>query len=262
MEIRFSTTSHAALVSASNGRGDQRVFAAIPVSLENPDGPVPDLSVALRQGAESFATAASHDIATYTRQVRPAKLRDAAVRSLSGPIQNAISGGRAAKRELQAARLRLLTVPTADATTALVRQDDRAQFSALSLGDKAAWIQDASVEQLGALIEVGRPRFSDVTPEIWGLAEDRYAALNFVRMAGTAADFARQSTVDDPLAIGVDMEAAEQAANRGMERQRTRSEAFPALEQAIQGIVGVVALTCEMDLAGAFDMLTTGQAHK
>lgn len=259
MEILFSTTSHAAIVSATGDKGDQRAVAAIPVILEGPDSPVRDQAVTLREAATSFASSAANIVATYTATACIGQLRTAAVKAFAVPMQRLMEAGQAEARAIAAAWARLIAVPAADATTAMLRQHDRSTFAPLAIGDKARWIGQASVDQLTAIIEAGRARFADMTPEIWDHAEDRYAALNFIRFAGTAADHARKPSVDEPLAIGVDMSAAERAANEGLDRHRQRSEIIAAVEQAVQGITNVVALTCEMNLRAAFTMLTTGK---
>jgi hypothetical protein len=258
MEILLSTTSHAAILLATGDRGDQRAVAAIPVILEGPDSPVRDQAITLKEAVASFAPNAANIVATYTATARVGQLRIAAVKTLALPMQRFMGAGQAEARATDATWARLLTVPAADATTAMLRQEDRATFGLLAIGDKAAWIGRANVDRLGAIIEGGGDR-ANVTPEIWDHAENRYAALNFIRMAGTAADYARQPTVDDPLATGVDMAAAERAANEGLDRHRQRSEIIDAVEQAVQGITNVVALTCEMDVRAAFTMLTTGK---
>lgn len=258
MEILFSTTSRAAIISASDDKGDRRAVAALPVILEGPDSPVSEQSVALRETAESFAANASNIVATYTATARIGQLRSLAVGSLAKPVQRLIEAGQAEARAIAAAWARLITVPPADATTAMLRQSDRAAFAALAIGDKAAWIERANVGQLGAIIEAARARFPDVAPEIWERAENRYAALNFIRMTGSAADHARQPTANEPLVTGVDAEAAERAAEEGLKRHRQRGEIIDAITQAVRGITSVVALTCELTIDQAFALLTTG----
>jgi hypothetical protein len=258
MEILLSTTSHAAIISATDDRGDRRTAAALPVILEADGSPVREQAVTLREAATTFATEAANIVATYTPNARIGQLRNLAARLLAKAVQRLIEAGQAEARAIAAAWARLIAVPVADATTAMLRQSDRAAFASLAIGDKAAWIERASVDQLSAIIEGGRDR-ANVTPEIWDHAEQRYAALNFIRIAGTAADHARQPTVDEPLATGVDMDAAERAANEGLDRHRQRAEIIDAVEQAVQGITNVVALTGEMDVRSAFALLTTGK---
>ncbi len=257
MNIRFATTSRAAIITANNDAGDQQAVAAIATVLEDVDSPVRLQAVAVREAAESFASTASSIIPTYSLAARPIQLRNLAARTLAKPTQRLMDAGRAAKRAKDAAWTRLLSVPAADATSATLRQHDRTAFTRLAIGDKAAWIEQADVDALGAIMEAGNARFSDVTAPIWDQLEERYAALNFIRMAGTAADFARKPTVDDPIATGVDMDAAERAAAKGLERHHERSEIIEAVEQAVRGITTIVALTCELDMASAFTLLTT-----
>lgn len=256
MDILFSTTSHAAIISATSDRADRRAVAALPTILEGQDSPVREQAAALREAATSFATAAANIVTTYTPAARTDQLRALATRTLAKPVQRLMEAGQAEARAIAAAWARLIAVPAADATTAMLRQQDRSAFAPLPLGDKARWINQAGVDQLAAIIEAGRARFPDVTPEIWGRAEDRYAALHFIAMAGTAADYARAPSLDEPLAIGVDMDAAERAANEGLERHRQRNDIVEAVGQAVQGITSVVALTCDMDVRAAFDLLT------
>lgn len=258
MEILLSTTSHAAIISVTDDRGDRRTVAALPVILEADGSPVREQAAALRDATTSFAKEAASIVATYTHNARIGQLRNLAARMLAKVVQRFIEAGQAEARAIAAAWARLIAVPVADATTAMLRQSDRAAFATHAIGDKAAWINHASVDQLSAIIEAGRDR-ANVTPEIWDHAEQRYAALNFIRIAGTAADHARQPTVDEPLATGVDMDAAERAANEGLESHRQRAEIIDAAEQAVQGISNVVALTGEMDVRSAFALLTTGK---
>jgi hypothetical protein len=258
MEILLSTTSHAAIISATDDRGDRRIAAPLPVILEADGSPVREQAVALREAGTSFANEAANIVATYTPNARIGQLRNLAARTLAKAVQRLMEAGQAEARAIAAAWARLIAVPVADATTAMLRQSDRTAFTALAMGDKAAWINHASVDQLSAIIEAGRDR-ANVTPEIWNHAEQRYAALNFIRIAGTAADHARQPTVDEPLATGVDMDAAERAANEGLDRHRQRAEIIDAVEQAVQGITNVVALTGEMDVRSAFALLTSGK---
>ncbi len=256
MNIHFSTTSRAAIITANNDAGDQQAVAAIATILEGPDSPVRLQAVAVREAAESFASSAASIVTTYSITARPTQLRNLAVRTLAGPTQRLIAAGRAEVRAIGAAWTRLITVAPADATTAGLRQHDRTAFTRLAIGDKAAWIEQGDVDQLGAVIEAGSARFSDVTAPIWDRLEERYAALNFIRMAGTAADFARKPTVDDPIATGVDMDAAERAAAKGLERHHERGEITEAVEQTVRGITTIVALTCELDMASAFALIT------
>ncbi|BCA63089.1 hypothetical protein HMP09_2323 [Sphingomonas sp. HMP9] len=256
MNIRFATTSRAAIITANNDAGDQQAVAAIATVLEDVDSPVRLQAVAVREAAESFASTASSIITTYSIAARSTQLRTVAVRTLAGPTQRMIAAGQAEARAIAAAWTRLTSVPPADATTAGLRQHDRTEFTRLAIGDKAAWIEQGDVDQLGAVIEAGSARFSDVTAPIWDRLEERYAALNFIRMAGTAADFARKPTVDDPIATGVDMDAAERAAAKGLERHHERSEITEAVEQSVRGITTIVALTCELDMVSAFALIT------
>lgn len=259
MNIRYSTTSRAAIITANDDAGDQQAVAAIATVLEDADSPVRLQAVAVREAAESFASSAANIITTYSITARPAQLRKLAVGTLAGPTQRFIDAGRAEKRAKAAAWTRLLSVPAADGTTAGLRQHDRTAFTRLAIGEKAGWIEQADVDQLGAIIEAGSARFPDVTVQIWDRFEERYAALNFIRMAGTVANFARVPTVDDPIATGVDMEAAERAAENALERHHDRSEITDAAEQAVRGITTIVALTCGLDMASAFTLLTTGE---
>lgn len=259
MNIHFSTTSRAAIITANNDAGDQHAVAAIATILEGADSPVRQQAIAVREAVESFAPSAANIIATYSIAARPTQLRNLAMRTLAGPTQRLIDAGRAEKRAKDAAWTRLLSVPAADATIATLRQHDRTAFTRLAIGDKAAWIEQADVDRLGAVIEAGAARFPDMTAPIWDRLEERYAALNYIRMAGTAADFARKPTAADPIATGVDMDAAERAAEKGLERHHERNEIIDAVEQAVQGINTIVALTCELDMASAFTLLTTGE---
>jgi hypothetical protein len=259
MEFLFSTTSRAAIMSVADN--ERITVAAIPAVLEGSDSPVCEQAVALRKAATSFVTNAAHIVATFTPQARVNQMRDLAIRALAVPTQRLIAAGQAEARAKAAAWARLVAVPPGDATTVILRQQDRAVFGALEIGDKATWIGRANLEQLGAVIEGGSDR-ANVTPEIWVYAENRYAALNFIRLAGTAADHARQPTLDDPLAIGVDMVAAELAASEGLDRHHQRSDIIEAIEQTVQGVTNVVAFTCEMDLRAAFILLTTGKVSE
>lgn len=259
MNITFSNTSRAAIIIANNDTGDQQAVAAIATILEGADSPVRSQAIATREAAESFVPSATNVIATYSVAARPTQLRNLAMRTLAGPTQRIVAAGRAEVRAIGAAWTRLIAVPPADATAAALRQHDRTAFNRLAIGDKAAWIERGDVDQLGAIIEAGSARFPDVTAQIWDRLEERYAALNFIRMAGTAADYARKPTVDDPIATGVDMDAAERAAEKGLERHKERTEITDAVEQAVQGITTIVALTCELDMASAFTLLTTGE---
>jgi len=256
MDILFSTTSHAAIISATDDGGDRRSVAALPVILEGQYSPVREQARTLREAATSFATEAAKIVTTYTPAARVGQLRALAARTLAKPAQRLMEAGQAEARAIAAAWLRLTAVPAADATMAMLRQSDRTAFASLAIGDKAAWVERASVDQLSAIIEAGHARFPDLTGEIWDHAERRYAALNFIRIAGTAADHARKPSVNEPLAIGIDMDAAERAANEGLERHRQRNDIIDAVEQAVQGITSVVALTCGMDVHAAFDLLT------
>lgn len=258
MEILLLTNAHAAIISATDDKGDRRTAAALSVNLEAESSPVRDHAVALREAATTYATDAANIVGTYTPSARIGQLRNLAARTFAEAVKRLIVAGQAESRAIAAAWARLIAVPVADATTAMLRQSDRNAFAALAIGDKAAWINHASVEQLSSIIEAGRDR-ANVTSEIWDHAEQRYAALNFIRMAGTAADYARQPTVDEPLATGVDMDAAERAAKEGLDRHRQRAEIIDAVELAVQGITNVVALTCDIDVPSAFAMLTTGK---
>lgn len=259
MNILFSTTSHAAIVQASDAKGDRRATAAIPAILEGQDSPVRSQALAFREAAERFAAEAVNIIATYAAVIQPAKFRAAAAATLAKPFQALMAGGQAESRAKEAAWARLIAVPVADATTAALRQHDRSTFALLAIGDKAAWIERADVDQLAAVIEAGPGRFTDISGEIWQRAERRFAALNFVRLAGTAADYARKPTINEPLATGVDMDAAERAAHEGLARHDKRSEIIDGVTQALQGIVQVVALTCDLSMDAAWQLLNTGQ---
>lgn len=256
MNILLSTTSHAAVIAVEDR--DQRAVAALPTILEGQDSPLRDQAIVLREAGEAFANDATAIVATFTPAARVEQLQNLAVRHLAKPIQRLSDAGRAEARAIEAAWARVLSVPAADATTAMLRQTDRAAFGRLAIGDKAAWIARAGVDQLGAVIEAGRER-ANVPEEIWEIAEERYATLNFIRMAGTAADHARQPTVEEPLVIGVDMVAAERSAIESLERHHRRDDIIEAAEQAIQGVTNVVALTCSLDLRAAFLTLTTGK---
>jgi hypothetical protein len=259
VEINFSATSRAAIIAANSDGDGQQAVAALATILEGANSPARLQAVALREAVESFASSAPNIIATYSLAARPTQLRNLATRTLAGPTQRLIAAARAEARAIEAAWTRLITVPPADATTATLRQHDLTAFTRLDIGDKAAWIERADVDQLGAIIQAGSARFPDITAPISDRLEERYAALNFIRMAGTAADFARKPTVDDPIAIGVDMDAAERAAERGLERHHERREITDAVEQAVKGITTVVALTCELDMTSAFALLTGGE---
>lgn len=259
MQVLISSTSRAAILAATASNGDSRAVAAIPTILEASDSPVREPSRGLRESAEAFAPAASKVIETYTPSARVAQLRELAVKMLAKPLQREIAAGQAEARAIAAAWARLIAVPVADATIAALRQSDRAVFTRMAIGDKVAWIERADVDQLGAIMEAGHARFTGVSPEIWERAEHRYAALNFIRIAGLAADHARTPTIDEPLAVGADMAAAERAADEGLARHKRRSDVTDAVSQAVQGIATVVALVCDMDVRSAFTMLTTGK---
>lgn len=260
MEIQILTNSHAVVISVTGGNGDSRTAAALPLILEADSSPVRQQAVALHEAAIFFANEATKIIATYSPNVRVGQLRSLAARVLAKAVQSLMEGGVAEARAIVAAWARLTAVPMADATATTLRQSDRAAFATLAMGDKAAWINKGNVDQLEAIVEGGRDR-ATVTPEIWEHAQQRYAALNFIRMAGTAADHARKPSLEEPLAIGIDMDAAERAANEALKRHHERTEVIQAVEQAIQGIAGVVAMTGELDVNASFDLLITGKVN-
>jgi len=261
MNITLSNNARATIISATGDRADRRAAAAIPVIIEGPESPVRQQAVAVREAASVFATEATNIVGIFTPNARTGQLRNLAARTLANPIQRLMEAGQAEARAIAAAWARMIAVPVADATAAMLRQHDRSAFVPLAIGEKAAWINRASVEQLAALIEAGRTRFADMPPEIWDQVERRYAALNFIRLAGTAVDYTCQPTVDEPLATGVDMEAAERAANEGLDRHDKRADIIEGVEQAIQGITSVVALTSDTDVCAAFALLTTGKVQ-
>lgn len=259
MHIRFSTTDRATIISATANGGERRTVAAIPLALESAESPVREEAVALREASQSFVAGASEVVATYRAAARADRLRTLVRDTLARPSQNLIDGGKAEESAKRAAWERLIAVPPADASTAALRQEDRASFALLSAGEQAEWIERATVEQLGAVIEAGRSRFAGVPMEIWARAENRYASLNFIRIAGIAGDFSRQPTLEDPLATGVDMDAAESAAVERLARHHRRNEITEGVRQALYGITTVVALTCDMDMQSAFALLTTAR---
>jgi len=259
MKITYSTTSRAALIAVTTP-DDRLTVGSIPTELEAPGSPFQNQTVALREAAKTFATEASKIVTVFQRIAWKEKLLHQAATVVAPSIQNLIRDGRAEAAAIKAAWTRTMTVPVADVATAMLRQWDLAAFASGSTGEKAAWIERAGVEQLAAIIEAGRERFPEVPSEIWDRIESGYAVLHFIRTAGTAADHARKSTIEEPLAVGVDMKAAEAAANELLQQHHRRSDMIATVEQVVQGVTEVVALTCDMDIHAAFDMLTTGKA--
>ena len=77
--------------------------------------------------------------------------------------------------------------------------------------------------------------------------------------SGLQSDYQLQPTLENPLATGPDLQAAERAANEALGRLRKRSELTNDLTDTVRGLVSLVALMCEMDTGKAFTFLTTGK---
>ncbi|MDX3908755.1 MAG: hypothetical protein QHC67_02945 [Sphingobium sp.] len=231
---------------------------AMPTELEAQDSPVREPAIRVRNAATAYCKGASGIIDTFTPAARIEKLRALVVLDLSDPAQQLQAAGQAEQQAIDAAWARMLTVPPANPTTAALRQQDRDTFASLSVGDKAAWIMNADVDRLDAIIEAGQERAS-VPAEIWGQAEERYAKLNFVRSTGLSADYARKPSAHDPLATGVDEDAVERAADEALRRHRARNEIVDGVKQALQGLTTMVALVCDLNVNAAFDLLTAPQ---
>ena len=122
MEILLSTTSHAAVLSATDDRGDRRSVAALPVIVEADGSPVREQAVTLREAATSFANEAANIVTTYTPNARIGQLRNLAARLLAKAVQRLIEAGQAEARAIAAAWARLIAVPVADADALLLNR--------------------------------------------------------------------------------------------------------------------------------------------
>lgn len=257
MEILFSTSSRAAIMTAVDG--ERRTVASIPEILEGDESPVAAQAVAARTALSTFAEQASNAVATYNQVTLVERMRDLAVRTLATPVQQLVRAGEAEERAITAAWITTISVPQADAGTAMMRQLDVTAFIAMTNAERAAWIENASVDQLEAIVAAGKGRFRDLPDEIYSRLEERYAVVNIIRTTGTASDYAKRPSLDDPIVTGIDMDAAERAAKEALARHHRRREIIDYIEQTVRGIASVIGLTCAMNLQDAYALVIDGK---
>lgn len=260
MEFLLTESALALVFSVTSPDGGGQATCALPSPLESEDSPVRSEANGLRASQQSFVEQARHIAQTYTPAARVGHLRELAAKTLGPSTKALIGAGQAEVRARDAASSRLTAVPPADSTTAALRKLDRGAFSELDDANAFAWIEQADVEQLGAIMEAGRSRYPHRPSQLMDRIEERYSALNFIRFAGTAENFVRQPSCDEPLALGVDWKAAERSAAAGLARHRNRQVIVEGVEQTLRGLAGVVALACGLSQAEAFDLLTRDQS--
>lgn len=206
---------------------------------------------ALSAGFEGAADEVTANVARLRPDVLTAENRQSVIRRIRPPWKALQGKVQEESRDYATDDARAVELPM-DLPLAA---EDRKQFTALSIGDKANWIKDADRIRLAAILQGGRARFADVPDELWQQIEDRYRVLTHIERTGLQADFQLQPNAQNPAIIGPDREASEKAAQQALAEFRQRKHVITEAEDVLRQTIIAVALMTDATVDQAFELL-------
>ncbi|WP_440640385.1 hypothetical protein ACSHT2_03395 [Bradyrhizobium sp. PUT101] len=249
MTIRFSST-HVPNRGTNFmfGVGDHSTGAFLPDVGGALDAPMTALGGALAR----FGAVAARNGTEYAIDKIPAYNRLAVA---STGLANAARDVRVASlREMQTIASAWANLTAVDPTS-IATMNIRARALALldaapDVGNKVRLLQGFGEEQLAGVIESGG--LDGLPPEIVEQAKARYSVLRAVRISGMQGDFPKRPSVDDVLANGPDVDAAENAARAKIDGIKARSKVAEAVARVLNETITVVELTCGLQRQDAY----------
>ena len=130
------------------------------------------------------------------------------------------------------------------------------KFDAADNAGKAAIITNGSYEELAALFE--SLAINDVRDDLKQIAIDNYIIARFIATTGLQAQYQRKPTGDNPLATGPDVDAVAAAAETIVANFKARKDTIDNLANILRNVVEVVAITCDLSVKQAYQLLVTG----
>ena len=184
-----------------------------------------------RDALLSSAATALADIATHlVERLQPSAFLVEIVEKAE-PLRQAwkvsYDEGLTEKRAFAEAEVRMAEIPPS------VRRDHfsehRDRFRNLNTPDAAKMASNADLESLSALIDGGRI-LTDLPDDIWKIVQDRYLVLATIERLGLLANYQQIPTVDNLLATGPDLTAAEKAVREMLAAHEQRKDNLVASE--------------------------------
>jgi hypothetical protein len=176
---------------------------------------------------------------------------------LAKPFQTLQSAAQDETRNLAATRARSLVVDPETPANAPVRARTLKVWDAADIAGKASIVTNASYEKLAGLIVSGA--LDDVPADLATIAQDRYAAFRLVNISGIQSDHALQPSSQDPIAGAPDVAAATAVAAQALKDMKARAETIDDVRSSLQSVVTVAAITTDLPIEVAFNLLANGK---
>ncbi|RUU02336.1 hypothetical protein EOD23_20015 [Mesorhizobium sp. USDA-HM6] len=252
MKSSLASTDRATILSVGHEDGRNAV-AAVASDLTAPESPVASQAARVVAAMGSFNDHIAGNAARFQPEARSAANRKAAVDIMASPVQALTAATVAEGRSIAAANANALAV---DPGNAPLRAQTRDKFDAMDYGQKAAFAQRASLEELAALVEAGRSYFAGTPDPVWQIIEDQYILKRHIARSGLQADHQRKPDLNDPVAFGPDENAALAASEEALNALRARSGTVDAVRNTLQSIINVVAVATDLSREDAYKLLT------
>lgn len=117
----------------------------------------------------------------------------------------------------------------------------RARWAALPAPEKHRAVEAMTVEETSALIAAGEGAFPGLLADTWPALIEHHQIVAHVARTGLQAHHQVAPSLDRPLAVGPDREAAMRAARQVLAVHHARRDLLDAGQTAIRSIVGAVA---------------------
>lgn len=245
---------------ADTGRGRAYTVRMGDVSQTALVASLPDTaSEELRKAIETFGTAfdtvaeqANHQRSLVHPARFPDVMRELIAKYLSGPFQALTKTGISSKRD-EDAIWKKWTTP--EPGVGSVRQEYRELWRTLSHVERAARVENADIEELAAISE-GYGFFSDLQQPVRDMIEQRFVRLNLAKAHAIQGTFAKQPSMNEPLATGVSVAMVEAGAQTFIDNHKERIEHLAMVETTLRSAIAVIAAATELTVEDAWKLLS------
>ena len=182
------------------------------------------------------------DIATHLAERLQPSAFDVEIVERAKPLRQAWKvqhdEGLTEKRAFAEAEVRMAEIPPS------VRRDNfleiRASFKGLDTAEAAQTASRADLETLAALIDGGQV-LTGLSDPAWEIVQDRYLVLANIERMGLLANFQQVPTVDNLLATGPDLAAAEKAVREMLAAHEQRKDDLKNSESELLSMLKFMA---------------------
>lgn len=226
--------------------GNAATFAHLDVSNE-----IPAFN-AMNTATASFLNSTQHAVDTYSEKHRPTKIKEAVTKNLSASFRAAQKAAIAYLENHTANVAKFSALP--EVVDSDLENAYRADFKVMNHAERAKALRDWPVTAIAAVLRLD-PSVLKLDVALIEAAMNRIKIHNLTQAPAVKSSFTLIPNAANPIARGVDSDAAMQYANEAIKQWQHRDDVIELARTQLRDLISVVSVATDQKPESAYELL-------